>query len=140
MSCHANLCDIYSVSLAALTSCHLNGHMDVYGGVFYAQLPPSFLRHPPHPSSISEEKEEMLKIASSANGFLSFLLTNFEQHLFFGPRTPVANIAAGNYSLAFSYLDQAEAVWSKKIGKRNNINAATTQVLKGDIYYKQKNS
>ena len=51
----------------------------------------------------------------------------------------VANIAAGNYSLAFSYLDQAESVWSKKIGKRNNINAATTQVLKGDIYYKQKN-
>ncbi len=51
----------------------------------------------------------------------------------------VANIAAGNFSLAFSYLDQAEAVWSKKIGKRNNINAATTQVLKGDIYYKQKN-
>ncbi|MEM6643880.1 MAG: tetratricopeptide repeat protein, partial [Bacteroidota bacterium] len=50
----------------------------------------------------------------------------------------VANIAASNYSLAFTYLNQAEAVWSKKIGKRNNINAATTQVLKGDIYYKQK--
>lgn len=51
----------------------------------------------------------------------------------------VANIAASNYSLAFSYLDQAQSIWSKKIGKRNNINAATTQVLKGDIYYKQKN-
>lgn len=51
----------------------------------------------------------------------------------------IANIAAGNYSLAFTYLDQAQTVWSKKIGKRNNINAATTQLLKGDIYYKQKN-
>ena len=50
----------------------------------------------------------------------------------------IANIAAGNYSLATTYLDQAQSVWSKKIGKRNNINAATTQVLKGDIYYKQK--
>lgn len=51
----------------------------------------------------------------------------------------IANIAAGNYTLAFTYLDQAEKIWSKKIGKRNNINAATAQVLKGDIYYRQKN-
>ncbi|MEQ9006644.1 MAG: tetratricopeptide repeat protein, partial [Ekhidna sp.] len=51
----------------------------------------------------------------------------------------IANIAAGNYSLAFTYLNQAEAIWKKKIGKRNNINAATALVLKGDIFYKQKN-
>ncbi|MEQ9468507.1 MAG: CHAT domain-containing protein [Ekhidna sp.] len=51
----------------------------------------------------------------------------------------IANIASGNYSLAFTYLNQAENIWKQKIGKRNNINAATTQVLKGDIYYKQKN-
>ncbi|GAB4238083.1 MAG: hypothetical protein Tsb0034_13480 [Ekhidna sp.] len=51
----------------------------------------------------------------------------------------IANIAAGNYSLAFTYLDQAESIWKAKIGKRNNINAATAQVLKGDIYYRQKN-
>lgn len=51
----------------------------------------------------------------------------------------IANIAEGNYSLAFSYLNQAEGIWTQKIGKRNNINAATALVLKGDIYYKQKN-
>lgn len=51
----------------------------------------------------------------------------------------IANIASGNYSLAFTYLNQAESIWKQKIGKRNNINAATAQVLKGDIYYKQKN-
>lgn len=51
----------------------------------------------------------------------------------------VANIASGNYSLAFTYLNQAESIWKAKIGKRNNINAASTLVLKGDIYYKQKN-
>lgn len=51
----------------------------------------------------------------------------------------IANIAAGNYSLAFSYLNQAEGIWKRRIGKRNNINAATAQVLKGDIYYRQKN-
>lgn len=50
----------------------------------------------------------------------------------------VANIAAENYDLAFTYLNQAESIWSKKIGKRNNINAATTQVLKGDIHYRRK--
>ncbi|MEO9482184.1 MAG: CHAT domain-containing tetratricopeptide repeat protein [Ekhidna sp.] len=51
----------------------------------------------------------------------------------------IANIASGNYSLAFTYLNQSESIWKNKIGKRNNINAATVQVLKGDIYYKQKN-
>jgi CHAT domain-containing protein len=51
----------------------------------------------------------------------------------------IANIASANYVLASSYLDQAQAIWSKKIGKRNNINAAITQVLKGDIYYRQRN-
>lgn len=51
----------------------------------------------------------------------------------------IANIAGGNYSLAFTYLNQAETIWSKKIGKRNNINAASAAVLKGDIYYRQKN-
>ncbi|MEQ9403023.1 MAG: CHAT domain-containing tetratricopeptide repeat protein [Cyclobacteriaceae bacterium] len=51
----------------------------------------------------------------------------------------IANIASGNYSLAFNYLNQAETIWAKKIGKRNNINAASAAVLKGDIYYRQKN-
>lgn len=51
----------------------------------------------------------------------------------------IANIAEGNYSLAFTYLNQAENIWKNKIGKRNNINAATALVLKGDIFYKQKN-
>lgn len=50
----------------------------------------------------------------------------------------IANISAGNYSLAFTYLNQAETIWSKKIGKRNNINAASAAVLKGDIHYRQK--
>lgn len=51
----------------------------------------------------------------------------------------IANIAAENYSLAFTYLNQAERIWKNKIGKRNNINAATALVLKGDIFYKQRN-
>lgn len=50
----------------------------------------------------------------------------------------IANISAGNYSLAFTYLNQAETIWAKKIGKRNNINAASAAVLKGDIHYRQK--
>ncbi|WP_421764417.1 CHAT domain-containing protein [Ekhidna sp.] len=51
----------------------------------------------------------------------------------------IANIASANYTLAITYLNQAESIWKKKIGKRNNINAATALVLKGDIFYKQRN-
>lgn len=51
----------------------------------------------------------------------------------------IVNISASNYSLSFTYLSQAEKIWTKRLGKRNNINAATAQVLKGDIYYRQKN-
>ncbi|MEQ9230930.1 MAG: tetratricopeptide repeat protein, partial [Cyclobacteriaceae bacterium] len=50
----------------------------------------------------------------------------------------VANIAAGNYSLANQYLDQANRIWSSKVGRRNNVNAATISLLKGDINYRQR--
>ncbi len=50
----------------------------------------------------------------------------------------VANIAAGNYSLASQYLDQANRIWSAKVGRRNNVNAATISLLKGDINYRQR--
>lgn len=50
----------------------------------------------------------------------------------------IANIAAGDYSLAFTRLDDAGRIWNKKIGRRGNLNAATVDVLKGDIYYRQK--
>ncbi len=50
----------------------------------------------------------------------------------------VANISAGNYVRANQYLDDANRIWSAKIGKKNNINAATVVLLKGDISYRQK--
>ncbi len=50
----------------------------------------------------------------------------------------ISNIAYGQYELAFSQLDRAGAIWKKKIGRRNNLNAATIDYLKGDIYYRQK--
>ncbi len=51
----------------------------------------------------------------------------------------IVYIAEKNYDQAFNFLDQAMAIWSKKIGRRNNINAATVNMLKGDIYYSQHN-
>ncbi len=51
----------------------------------------------------------------------------------------VANISAGKYALASQYLDQASNIWAQKIGRRNNVNAATINVLKGEIFYRQKN-
>ena len=50
----------------------------------------------------------------------------------------IASISAGEYNLAFSYLDNAGRIWSRRISKRNNINAAIIDGLKGDIYYRQK--
>ncbi|MDW3195701.1 MAG: CHAT domain-containing protein [Cytophagales bacterium] len=50
----------------------------------------------------------------------------------------IVNIAAEQYNIAFSFLDDAGRIWSAKIGRRNNINAATINMLKGDIYYRQK--
>ena len=51
----------------------------------------------------------------------------------------IFNIAHNNYNLAFTQLDDAGRIWKKKIGRRNNINAATIDYLQGDIYYRQKN-
>ncbi|MFY0628122.1 MAG: CHAT domain-containing protein [Reichenbachiella sp.] len=51
----------------------------------------------------------------------------------------IVYIAEKNYDDAFSFLDQAGAIWSQKIGRRNNIKAATVNMLKGDIYYNQRN-
>jgi CHAT domain-containing protein len=49
----------------------------------------------------------------------------------------IANIAAGDYEVAIDNLDQADKIWSKKIGKRNSLNSASVDILKGDIAYRQ---
>ncbi|MGB3468466.1 MAG: tetratricopeptide repeat protein, partial [Cyclobacteriaceae bacterium] len=51
----------------------------------------------------------------------------------------VINISTENYKFASSYLNTAGDIWSKKIGRRNNVNAATVSLLKGDIEYEQEN-
>lgn len=38
---------------------------------------------------------------------------------------------------AFLYLDRAEKIWEAKLGRRNNIKAASIYTLKGDIFYIQ---
>lgn len=50
----------------------------------------------------------------------------------------IVYIAEERYSEAFTFLDDAGRIWNNKIGKRNNINAATISLLKGDIYYQKK--
>jgi len=47
-------------------------------------------------------------------------------------------IANGDYDNAFSSLDEAGEIWKDRIGKRNNLNSAVVNILKGDIYYKRK--
>jgi CHAT domain-containing protein len=41
--------------------------------------------------------------------------------------------------VAFSSLQQAEAIWKAKAGRKRNINAASIYALTGDVYYQQKN-
>lgn len=50
----------------------------------------------------------------------------------------IVYIAEKRYDEAFRFLDDAGRIWNSKIGKRNNINAATVNILKGDIYYSKK--
>jgi CHAT domain-containing protein len=49
------------------------------------------------------------------------------------------NIVAKKYDAAFSALTQAEAIWRKKTGSKNNINAAAIFTLTGDVFYQLKN-
>src|SRR5690606_4924431 len=49
--------------------------------------------------------------------------------------TAYLNIAEGKYPEAFKNLEAAEKVWVKKVGKRNNVNAATINLLLGDVHY-----
>lgn len=50
----------------------------------------------------------------------------------------ILNIAQKKYSMAFSSLTQAEAIWRAKTGSKNNINAASIFTLTGDVYYQMK--
>lgn len=47
-------------------------------------------------------------------------------------------IANAEYDAAFDALEEAGSIWQERIGKRNNLNSAIVNVLKGDIYYKRK--
>ncbi|MDN4166286.1 CHAT domain-containing protein [Cytophagales bacterium LB-30] len=46
-------------------------------------------------------------------------------------------ISAGRYDEAFDRLKEAQRIWEKRSGRRNNINVATIHILTGDIYYLQ---
>lgn len=48
-------------------------------------------------------------------------------------------IAEHRFDDAFNSLTLAETIWVSKVGKRNNINAASIYTLNGDIYYLQRN-
>ncbi len=51
----------------------------------------------------------------------------------------IVYIAEKKYDDANRMLNSAGRIWQARIGKRNNINAATINILKGDIQYAQKN-
>ncbi|UII29364.1 CHAT domain-containing protein [Fulvivirga maritima] len=47
------------------------------------------------------------------------------------------NIAQKKYNEAFQALAIAQNIWESKVGRRNNINAASIYTLTGDVYYYQ---
>ena len=50
----------------------------------------------------------------------------------------IVYIGKGRFDEAFVYLEDAANIWDNKIGRRNNIKAATLNILRGDIFYSQK--
>lgn len=51
----------------------------------------------------------------------------------------VLYISERKYDIAFNSLTNAEAIWSARQGKKNNINLAAIYTLTGDVYYQLKN-
>src|SRR5205085_2251846 len=51
----------------------------------------------------------------------------------------IVYISENQFDLAFSSLQQAEAIWKAKAGRKRNINAASIYALTGDVYYQQRN-
>lgn len=50
----------------------------------------------------------------------------------------IVYVAERRFDEAFVYLEDAANIWDRRIGRRNNVNAATINILRGDIYYNQK--
>lgn len=50
----------------------------------------------------------------------------------------IVYVAERRYDEAFVYLEDAANIWDRRIGRRNNINAATINILRGDIFYNQR--
>lgn len=50
----------------------------------------------------------------------------------------IVYVAERRFDEAFVYLEDAANIWDRRIGRRNNINAATINMLRGDIYYSQR--
>ncbi|WOK07000.1 CHAT domain-containing tetratricopeptide repeat protein [Imperialibacter roseus] len=48
------------------------------------------------------------------------------------------SIYAGEYDISLQYLEEAWTIWKDRIGKRNNVNAAVVNTLKGDIQYQKR--
>ncbi|MFY0652721.1 MAG: CHAT domain-containing protein [Cyclobacteriaceae bacterium] len=51
----------------------------------------------------------------------------------------IVYIAEKRYTDADKMLNLSGKIWETRIGKRNNVNAATINILKGDVLYAQKN-
>jgi CHAT domain-containing protein len=50
----------------------------------------------------------------------------------------VVYISEKRYDIAFNALTNAESIWKKKTGSKNNINLASIYTLTGDVYYQTK--
>jgi CHAT domain-containing protein len=51
----------------------------------------------------------------------------------------VVYISEKRYDIAFNSLTNAENIWKKKTGSKNNINLASIYTLTGDVFYQTKN-
>ncbi|MFZ9981111.1 MAG: CHAT domain-containing protein [Cyclobacteriaceae bacterium] len=83
-----------------------------------------------------DDPKQIMKTLAEARGIIAGQL---------GPDTPpfadvlrdvaVVSIAMKQYPQALAVLTEAENIWSKKTGSKNNIKAAAIYSLTGDVYY-----
>lgn len=87
-----------------------------------------------------DKKQEVEKIMIEARDIIGTRLgKDNPQYAEMLKNLAILYISEKRFDVAFSSLQQAEAIWKAKAGRKRNINAASIYALTGDVYYQQKN-
>jgi CHAT domain-containing protein len=87
-----------------------------------------------------DKKDEVEKLLTEARDIIGARLgKDNPQYAEMLKNLAILYISEKRFEIAFSSLQQAEAIWKAKAGRKRNINVAGIYSLTGDVYYQQKN-